>query len=594
MILVFGGTTEGRAAVEVLEGAGQLYYYSTYGDSQQIECRNGIRLTGKRDAEEITGFCREKGIQLLVDAAHPFAAQLHQNIAQAAIALDIPVIRYERTYPPRDPQLIWCDTFEEALIYLETHRVQRLLALTGVKTIPRLKSYWEKQDCWFRVWDRQHSLPLAEAYGFPAEQLLFFEDGEEEAALLKRLSPGAILTKESGESGYYKEKVKAAQTLEIPVLVVRRPALPEGFLCVRGKEGLKHQVERLLPHFFPLRGGFTTGSCTCAAAKAALVALCSGEKLSVCSITLPQGEEVTLPVEDINVEEGKATATVIKDAGDDPDVTHGCHIIVTVCLTGQPGIQFIAGEGVGRVTLPGLGLEIGAPAINATPRRMIGQELMAVLAKYGKETGVEVTVTVPGGAELAQKTFNPKLGIVGGISIIGTSGIVRPFSVDAFVQTIKKEMQVAVALGCRHIIINSGAKSEQVLKELFPDFPPQAFIHYGNFIGETLRIAAELEVERVTMGIMIGKAVKLAEGNFDTHSRKVVMNREFIISLAGEADCSAEECRQMAKLTLARELWELLPSGHPFFNLLIQKCSEVCSRVYPRNNLDIILIPENS
>ena len=180
-----------------------------------------------------------------------------------------------------------------------------------------------------------------------------------------------------------------------------------------------------------------------------------------------------------------------KDAGDDPDVTNGYTILSTVSLTDAPGVHFLPGEGVGTVTLPGIGIPVGEPAINQTPRRMITNEVKQLLHSHGLHSGVAVRISVPGGSELAQKTFNPKLGIIGGISIIGTSGIVRPFSSEAFVNSIRKEIQVARALGCTDIVINSGAKSENYLRTRFPDLPPQAFIHYGNYIGETLRLAEE-------------------------------------------------------------------------------------------------------
>lgn len=172
------------------------------------------------------------------------------------------------------------------------------------------------------------------------------------------------------------------------------------------------------------------------------------------SFRLPDDEEMTLPVAHTEIEKNSATCTVVKDAGDDPDVTHGASIVVTVSFSNHPDIRFLQGEGVGRVTLPGLGLEIGEPAINRIPRQMIMKELSALYDK-----GLDVTISVPGGKELAQRTFNPKLGIVDGISIIGTSGIVRPFSSEAFVEAIRREVEVCVAVGSSRLIINSGAKA---------------------------------------------------------------------------------------------------------------------------------------
>lgn len=595
MILVFGGTTEGRAAVETLDAAGQVFYYSTRGDMQQVESVHGVRISGDMPAEQIVGFCREHEIRLLVDAAHPFAERLHRNIAAAAEVLDIPVIRYERIFPPRDPGLVWCDSYADACVRMEEQGIKKLLALSGVQTIPKLKDYWTGHICWFRVLRRPESVALAVKYGFPEERLVFFDEGKnEEEELLERLQPDAILTKESGVSGYFMEKVNAARKFHIPVFVVKRPVLPEGFYQATGPHGLRHRVERLLPAFFPLHSGFTTGSCACAAAKAALLALLTGEMPDRVSITLPGGEEVELPVLRTEKSGAGMISTVVKDAGDDPDVTNKREICAQVTWSDEPGICFCAGEGVGTVTLPGLGLEIGEPAINPVPRKMMAAETEKLLAKYQIQRGVVIEISVPGGEELARRTFNPKLGIAGGISIIGTSGVVRPFSSEAFVATIRKEIQVAKALGCRHIVINSGAKSEKVLKERFPDFLPQAFVHYGNYIEDTLKIAAEEGMEEITMGIMIGKAVKLAEGHGDTHSRNKVMNVGFISRLAEESGCPPELCDRIRQITLARELWNLLPAGHPFFPLLLQKCEEVCRGFLNGTSvIRLLLIPED-
>lgn len=593
MILIFGGTTEGRIVAETLDGAGQPYYYSTRGTAQQIDCKHGIRLMGGMDLDGIAGFCREHQIRLLIDAAHPFARQLHHNIAAASEMLNIPVVRYERTYPPRDPHLIWCDSYDEAVIWMEQHNISRLLALSGVQTIPDLKSYWIQHPCWFRVLNRAESVELALKSGFPSDRLVYFNEQEDEENLFRSLQPDLILTKESGESGYFEAKVSAARKLNIPVLVIKRPVLPDGFYVVTGQNGLRHRVERLLPGFFPLKSGYTTGSCACAASKAALLTLLTGRPLQKVQITLPCGEEVEFPVFRTEKRQHEVSCTVLKDAGDDPDVTHGKEICAAIMLSDMPGVQFRAGKGVGTITLPGLGLQAGEPAINPVPRKMMIAEITKILDTHHLSQGVIVEISVPGGEELALKTFNPKLGIVGGISIIGTSGVVRPFSSEAFVETIHKEIQVARALGCRHIVINSGAKSEKILRQQYPDLLPQAFIHYGNYIGDTLKMAEEEGIEKITMGIMIGKAVKLAEGNPDTHSRNVVMNPAFIVGLATEAGCPQEIAEQIQQITLARELWTLLPADHPFFSLLAQKCREVCQAFLQHSLLELILIPED-
>lgn len=223
MIIIFGGTTEGRIAAKVLDEAGSPYYYSTRGNAQQIECKHGICVTGGLDSNAMLEFCTTHDIRLIIDAAHPFASLLHSTVASVSEQLDIPVIRLERRYPPRDESLVWCDSFDDAIDYLESHEINHLLALSGVQTIGKLRRYWEKHACHFRVLDREDSRTLAKQTGFPEKNLLFWHEGQDELALFRQLHPGAILTKESGESGYYEEKVTAARQLGIPVIVIRRP-----------------------------------------------------------------------------------------------------------------------------------------------------------------------------------------------------------------------------------------------------------------------------------------------------------------------------------------------------------------------------------
>ena len=599
MILILGGTTEGRVAVRVADEAAATYYYSTKGTLQSIECAHGIRLTGAMNAEEMECFCRDHALKLLIDAAHPFAQVLHQTIEKVSKCLQIPVIRYERRYPPRDEDLIWCDSYADAIHQMENKGIQRLLALSGVNTLAPLRPYWRSHTTWFRILEREESLSLAEKQGFPQERLVFYREGEDELKLLEQLHPDAILTKESGFSGYFMDKVNAARQFGIPVFVVKRPTLPETFYRVYGEDGLRKQIERLLPEFFPLKSGYTTGACATAAAKAALLALLSRKEQTESQITLPSGEQITLPVAYTEWAGCSATCTVIKESGDDPDVTNHSRIRVTVQLSPEASgcddterVIFQAGEGVGTVSLPGLGLKVGGPAINATPRKMIRQELIPLLPS--PDSVAIVTVSVPGGEELAKRTFNPKLGIIGGISIIGTSGIVRPFSSDAFIASIRKEASVAKAIGCETLVINSGAKSERYLRSLYASLPPQSFVHYGNFIGETLKIAADLGFKQVILGIMIGKAVKLAEGFLDTHSKKVVMNKGFLQDVAKEAKCEEATVDAINRITLARELWELLmeKDQNRFFPLLLQKCKSYCAPILPDGELTLLLISE--
>ena len=226
MILVFGGTTEGRKAVEVLEEAGCTYYYSTRSDGQKIELVHGIHLTGGMEVPEMIACCREHDIRLIVDAAHPFAEDLHRNLLFLARHIQAPIIRYDRIYPSHDQDLIWCKDYDEALRQLEEHHIKRLLALTGVGTIGRLRSFWEKHEqSWFRILNRRASHVVATANRFPEERLVYYET-DDTTDLIRDLHPQAIITKESGLSGGFREKVEAARRAGIKVFVVERPEYP--------------------------------------------------------------------------------------------------------------------------------------------------------------------------------------------------------------------------------------------------------------------------------------------------------------------------------------------------------------------------------
>ena len=382
---------------------------------------------------------------------------------------------------------------------------------------------------------------------------------------------------------------------------VKRPVLPSSFLTVNGENGLRKIIENFFPSFFELKTGYTTGACATAAAKAALMTLLTGEKLASVDIRLPNRELVNLPIYALTLEEKKVSCSVLKDGGDDPDVTNGLEIIAAVQLNGNhKGVHILRGEGVGVVTLPGLGLKVGEPAVNKTPRSMIKREIKGVMSQYRDKlpgqylkTGVDITLSVPKGEKVAVKTFNPRLGIMGGISILGTSGIVKPFSSDAFIVSIHRGMQIAKALNLEHIIINSGAKSELFIKKQYPKTCEQAFIHYGSYIGEAIKAASALGFKRLTMGIMIGKAVKLAEGSLDTHSNKVVMNKDFLITVAREVNCSETTLDIIRNITMARQLWETIPlSEHGFFIRITRMCHDVCKPLFPDGVLEILLINE--
>lgn len=615
MILILGGTTEGRLAVNTLDESGSPFYYSTRGDEQEVSLHHGIRLQGGMDAGAMEQFCRQKGIRLLVDAAHPFAEELHRNVATVGQRLQIPVIRLERIYPPRTAcPVIWCAGYDEAVKKIQQSHPASLLLLTGVQSIARLAALWKDENirCHCRILDRDSSRLLADRQGFPRERLCYYHEGEDERIVMEQLHPEAIILKESGLSGGFKEKVEVATSLGIQVFAIQRPPLPPSFITVTGRHGLRRQVEQLLPEFYPQHTGLTTGTCATAATVAAVWKALDDNTPDTFPVLLPDGEILTIPArptERILSADGKtviASAFTVKDAGDDPDITNGMTIETRVTLhlssvatsTTPLSIHIDGGCGVGRVTLPGLGIEVGQAAINATPRRMIEnsiRHLLHSLPMKANPVSIDVLISVPGGEEIARRTFNPRLGIEGGISIIGTSGIVKPFSTDAFIRSIAKSMEVARATGSPRVVINSGAKSERFVRAYYPELPPQAFVHYGNFIGETLKLADSLKVPRITLGVMIGKAVKLAEGHLDTHSRQVTMNRDFIISMARKAGCGEDVCTRIDGITLARELWDLIPASllPTFAQTVIDHCYHHCAPLLPHGELTILLISED-
>ena len=566
MVLVFGGTTEGRKAVEVLEEAGTTYYYSTKMGEQDIALHHGERIDGAMDAESMQTFCREHDIRLMVDAAHPFASQLHKTIAQISEKQNIPVIRYERIYPPRDSDITWIDDYSQV-----PTDIHSLLATTGVQSISKLK-YLETKGIKviYRILNRESSIHLAHQQGATDEQLCFYPQMAEAEA---------VLMKESGESGGFSEKIAEAKEKGMRIFALKRPELSFRH-CVNGPYGLRRAVEKLLPEFYPLHSGLTTGTCATAAAVAATLRLIKGETPDEVPVLLPNGETIM-----VAIGYGEGYAYCIKEAGDDPDVTNGLEIRASV----EPAESFeiYGGKGVGKFTLPGFDYPPGEAAINKAPREMIRHNLEPLNIDYSPLT---ITISVPQGAEIALRTFNPRLGIEGGISIIGVSGIVKPFSEEAFIDSIRKCMTIAKASGSERVVINSGGKSERFVKSLYPNLPQQAFVEYGNYIGETLKMANELGFKYVTLGVMLGKAVKLADGHLDTHSRKTTMDKGFIAQLLKESGCDND----INNITLARELWAMIPSDkvNTFASTIIHHCAEYCNPLLPNGNLTILLIDD--
>jgi cobalt-precorrin-5B (C1)-methyltransferase len=278
-----------------------------------------------------------------------------------------------------------------------------------------------------------------------------------------------------------------------------------------------------------MRTGWTTGSCASAAAKAAVLGLTCGAVPASVEIGLPGGQRVTFAVTDV-IPGPPCQVAVIKDAGDDPDVTNGAHITVTArpLDRAEPGtVELRAGDGVGTITLPGLGLPVGAPAINPVPARMIRAAVREVT-----DRPVQLTVSVPGGQAMADKTSNARLGIVGGISILGTTGIVRPFSTASWRASVVQQVDVAAAQGQDHIVLSTGGRTDAAAQRMFPDLPPVCFVEVGDFTGIALRRAAGAGVTRATFVGMAGKITKLAAGVLMTHYRRSKVDVELMAEVA--------------------------------------------------------------
>ncbi len=322
-----------------------------------------------------------------------------------------------------------------------------------------------------------------------------------------------------------------------------------------------------------LRTGWTTGTCASAAAKAATCALRDQQQQRAVEIGLPSGQRVGFAVESCTFSPATATAVIVKDAGDDPDVTHGAHLTVTVCEHDRPGVVLEGGEGVGVVTKPGLGLEVGGPSITGPPRAMITQAIGEVVDLA--ERGVRVVVSVPGGQRMARKTTNARLGIVGGISILGTTGIVRPFSTASWRASVEQAVSVMAAQGERTVVLCTGGRTEKGAMALLPDLPEVCFVEVGDFTGAAIRRALSVDLERVVFVGMAGKLAKLAAGVLMTHYTRSKVDLGFlgeITRAAGGSDLVVDEITAANTGRHGYEIWERE-------GLLRAAGDELCARV---------------
>ena len=322
-----------------------------------------------------------------------------------------------------------------------------------------------------------------------------------------------------------------------------------------------------------LRTGFTTGTAAAAATKGALRLIVEGKKPAAVQIRLLTGDKITIPIHMCrSTRAGRAECSVIKDAGDDPDVTHkaeiGAKVMLTTSKTGQkphqdPNIIIRGGKGVGRITKPGLEVPAGQPAINPGPRKMISEAINDVLGKDSTDYTVSTEIFVPLGQVLAEKTLNARLGILGGISILGTTGVVRPMSHDAFIATIESALSVARASGLNQAVLTTGRRSERYAQNHWPQISPEAFIQIGDFFKMSLESASKKDFDRITLAVFFGKALKMAQGVPHTHAAKSAMTMKKLAEWAFEITGDGDFSKNILTANTARHAFDLIQKPCP-------------------------------
>jgi len=327
------------------------------------------------------------------------------------------------------------------------------------------------------------------------------------------------------------------------------------------------------------RTGFTTGACSAAAARAAVIGLATGQVPVEIESLLPNGSRVRFAVQDGRCDAQSAHAMVVKFAGDDPDCTDGAHLTVDLrLLPGQAGnVAFVAGDGVGTVTMPGLGLEVGGPAINPVPRRNIADNLREAAPVLLQEHGIEVTISVPDGQVMAKKTTNARLGILGGISILGTTGIVKPYSTAAWRASVVQGVQVAATTGHEVVALTTGGRTETfaiaTMRAERPELPSACFVQMGDFLRYALDEAASQRIGLVVLAVMVGKLTKIAQGETITHANRSEVDTDLVAEIARRIGAAPEDCAAIAAAETARFGAELMVErglGDAFHHALAQ------------------------
>jgi cobalt-precorrin-5B (C1)-methyltransferase len=328
------------------------------------------------------------------------------------------------------------------------------------------------------------------------------------------------------------------------------------------------------------REGYTTGACAAAAAQAACRLLERDERPETVHVPTPLGFSLTIPINRLSYSGGTAVAGVIKDGGDDPDVTHGAEVLAQVRRVHEPGVHIRGGPGVGTVTQPGLELPPGSAAINPVPRRMIAEGVRIALGSDEPSPGVEVTVSIPGGEALAKKTLNARIGILGGLSVLGTTGVVRPMSTASWRASVVQAIDVAAANSLAHVVLTTGGRSERFAEALFPDLPEMAFVQMGIFTGDSLKRAVARSVPRVTVCGMIGKVAKLAAGQMQTHVAGGGVDVRYLAELAREVGANDDLVGRIAEANTGRHVEEMIDAAglRGFYTVLAERAAASCLR----------------
>jgi cobalt-precorrin-5B (C1)-methyltransferase len=341
-----------------------------------------------------------------------------------------------------------------------------------------------------------------------------------------------------------------------------------------------------------LRRGWTTGACATAATRAAYTALLSGAFPDPVTVVLPKGQRPAFALATEELGSGFARAGVVKDAGDDPDVTHGALVIATV-RAGAPGagVTFKAGPGVGTVTLPGLPLPPGQPAINPGPRAMMQDAVAEVAAAHGTRGDVEIEISVPEGERLAAKTWNPRLGIVGGLSILGTTGVVIPYSCSAWIHSIQRGIDVARAAGLTHVAGCTGSTSERAVQALY-GLPDIAMLDMGDFAGGLLKYLRRHPVPRLTIGGGFAKIAKLAAGHLDLHSARSQVDMDWLAERLGEMGGDASMVARVRTANTANEVLSTArDAGLPLADLIAAQARDTAARVVEgQAEIDVVIV----